>query len=93
LVEGRWSLVEYFDTDGQRFLVARKNDPEATGPSRLALRERQVLACRARGLSLKLIAYDLGLSIPTISRALQSGMAKLGLSSDEELAPLFLGAV
>jgi DNA-binding CsgD family transcriptional regulator len=93
LVEGRWSLVEYFDTDGQRFLVARKNDPEATGPSRLALRERQVLACRARGLSLKLIAYDLGLSIPTISRALHSGMAKLGVSSDEELAPLFFGAV
>jgi hypothetical protein len=27
LVAGRWSLVEQFDSDGRRFLVARKNDP------------------------------------------------------------------
>jgi DNA-binding CsgD family transcriptional regulator len=89
LVEGRWSLVEHFDNDGQRFMVARKNDPDAVGPARLNLRERQVLACRARGLSLKLIAYDLGLSVPSISRTLKSGMAKLGISNDEQLACWF----
>jgi DNA-binding CsgD family transcriptional regulator len=82
-------LLEHFDTDGQRFLVARKNDPDAVGPSALSLRERQVLACRARGLSLKLIAYDLGLSVPSISRTLKSGMMKLGISSHEQLAALF----
>jgi DNA-binding CsgD family transcriptional regulator len=92
LVEGRWSLIEHFDTDGQRFIVARKNDPVASGPSHLSVRERQVLACRARGLSLKLIAYDLGWSVPTVSRTLRSGMGKLGISSDEELASLFLAA-
>ncbi|HMJ53831.1 MAG TPA: helix-turn-helix transcriptional regulator [Polyangiaceae bacterium] len=93
LVEGRWSLLEHFDTDGQRFLVARKNDPDAAGPLALSLRERQVLACRARGLSLKLIAYDLGLSVPSISRTLKSAMTKLGISSPEELAAfIFAGA-
>jgi DNA-binding NarL/FixJ family response regulator len=47
------------------------------------------MASRARGLSLKLIAYELGLSIGTISKALQTGMTKLGISSDAELPPLF----
>jgi DNA-binding CsgD family transcriptional regulator len=92
LVQGRWSLVEHFDSDGQRFLVARKNDPDARGPRGLNARERQVLASRSRGLSLKLIAYELGLSIPSVSRALRSGMTKLGISSHEELVSLFLSA-
>jgi DNA-binding CsgD family transcriptional regulator len=89
LVAGRWSLVEQFDTDGKRFIVARKNDPRIAAPAALALRERQVLACRSRGLSLKLIAYDLGVSLPTVSRALQSGMSKLGLRSEADLVALF----
>jgi DNA-binding CsgD family transcriptional regulator len=92
LVEGRWSLVEHFDSDGQRFLVARKNDPDARGPRGLEARERLVLAHRARGISLKLIAYELGLSIPTVSRALRSGMTKLGISSHEQLVALFFRA-
>ncbi len=88
LVAGRWSLVEHIDTDGKRFLVARKNDPDTFGPGGLSQRERQVLADRARGLSLKLIAYDLGLSIASVSRCLQAGMAKLGVSCDAELVAL-----
>jgi DNA-binding NarL/FixJ family response regulator len=89
LVAGRWSLVDHVDRDGKRFLVARKNDPDAPEASGLTLRERQVLAARARGLSLKLIAYDLGLSIAAVGKSLQVGMAKLGVSSDAELPPLF----
>jgi DNA-binding CsgD family transcriptional regulator len=92
LIQGRWSLVEHFDSDGQRFLVARKNDPDARGPRGLEARERLVLAYRARGLSLKLIAYELGLSIPGVSRALQSGMTKLGISSHEQLVSVFFPA-
>jgi DNA-binding CsgD family transcriptional regulator len=91
LVAGRWSLVDHVDSDGKRFLVARKNDPEADGPAGLSLRERQVLADRARGLALKLIAYDLGLSVPTVSKSLQTGMAKLGLSSEADLVGLSRG--
>ena len=85
LVDGRWSLVEHFDSDGRRFLVARKNDPDTLGPSAVSLRERQVLLRRARGLPLKLISYDLGLSIGAVSKTLRSGMSKLGLSHEAEM--------
>jgi DNA-binding CsgD family transcriptional regulator len=89
LVAGRWSLVDHVDADGKRFLVARKNDPDAPEVPGLTLRERQVMAARARGLSFKLIAYDLGLSMTTVARSLQHGMAKLGVPSDTELPALF----
>jgi DNA-binding NarL/FixJ family response regulator len=91
LVAGRWSLIEHFDSDGKRFLVARRNDPDAPGPNALLRRERQVLAYRARGLSMKLIAYELGLSVGCVSRNLASGMAKLKLSCHAELVRLFDG--
>lgn len=89
LVAGRWSLVDHVDSDGKRFLVARKNDPDHAGPTGLSRRERQILAARARGFSLKLIAYDLGLSIAGVSRGLQSGMTKLGVRHEGELAAFF----
>ncbi len=89
LVAGRWSLIDHVDTDGRRFLVARRNDPDVERPSGLTLRERQVMAARSRGLSLKLIAYDLGLSIATVAKSLQSGMAKVGIASGAELAAMF----
>jgi DNA-binding CsgD family transcriptional regulator len=89
LVAGRWSLLDHIDTDGKRFLVARKNDPDIREPAGLTPRERQVTASRARGLSLKLIAYDLGLSIATVSKGLQQAMAKLGVSSEADLPALF----
>jgi DNA-binding CsgD family transcriptional regulator len=93
LVSGRWSLLEHFDSDGRRFLVARKNDPETPGPSAISLRERQILLGRARGLPLKLISYDLGLSIGAVSKTLRSGMKKLGLTHEAELiAALSLSA-
>lgn len=89
LVSGRWSLVDYVDTDGKRFLLARKNAPQISGPAGVNGLERAVLAARARGLALKAIAYDLGLSIPTVSTTLRSGMAKLGLSNDADLVAIF----
>jgi DNA-binding NarL/FixJ family response regulator len=88
-VAGRWSLLEHFDTDGKRFIVARRNDPDDAGPAGLSPRECQVLSCRARGMSLKLIAYDLGLSMATVSKTLDSGMTKLGVASDMDLPRLF----
>ncbi len=81
LVSGRWSLVDRFDSDGRRFLVARRNDPDLTDPRGLSLRERQVLAYAAMGHSLKMIAYTLGLSGSTVSLLRKRGMQKLGVST------------
>jgi DNA-binding CsgD family transcriptional regulator len=93
LVSGRWSLVDHVDTDGQRFLLARENEPNVVAPTSVTPRERAVLSARARALSLKIIAYDLGLSIPAISASLASGMKKLGISCETELVALFAGSV
>ena len=91
-VAGQWSLIDHFDSDGYRYLVARKK--RATKPgldAGLTLREQQVLAYRASGHPLKLAAYELGLSQSTASRHLESGMRKLGIRSQVELARI-LGA-
>lgn len=88
LVTGRWSLVERFEKDGRRYLIARKNDPRVGLIPTLSDREQQVLLFRVFGHPLKLIAYELGLSIPTVSRTLQGAMGKLGLRSPADLLAL-----
>jgi DNA-binding CsgD family transcriptional regulator len=85
LVAGRWSLVEHFDTDGHRYLVARRNDPSVRDPRGLSLRERQVVAFAALGHPSKLIGYELGLAPSTVSKHLTSAMRKLGVRTHAEL--------
>jgi DNA-binding CsgD family transcriptional regulator len=89
LVAGHWSLVERFDHDGRRFLVAHKNEPNVSDPRALSPRERQVLAYIAAGASLKLTAYTLGLSITSVYRHRQGAMRKLGLRSLADVMRLF----
>jgi DNA-binding CsgD family transcriptional regulator len=89
LVAGRWSLVDRFDTDGRRYLVARKNEPDVKDPRALSARERHVLAYAAMGQSLKLIAYSLGLSLSTVSVNRRTAMRKLGLHSQADIVALF----
>jgi DNA-binding CsgD family transcriptional regulator len=93
LVAGRWSLVEQFDSDGRRFMIARRNDPQVTDPRALNLRERQVLAYVAMGHPLKLIAYSLGVSTSSVSVNRKSGMRKLGLHTHADVVRLFAPAL
>jgi DNA-binding CsgD family transcriptional regulator len=86
LVEGQWSLVESFESDGRRYLLARRNATDAPVAPLLTERERSVLSLRARLHGVKLIAYELGVSQASVSRAMQSGMKKLGVGSVGELA-------
>lgn len=86
LVSGRWSLVDSFERDGRRFLVARRNDPELASPRSLSQRERQILAYAALGHPNKYIAYALGIAPSTVSSHLMSGMRRLRLRSRAELA-------
>jgi DNA-binding CsgD family transcriptional regulator len=78
LVSGRWSLIDHFDTDGRRYLVARENDPEVPDPRALDRRERQVLGYAVLGAPVKHIAYALGLDPSSVSRARRSAVKKLG---------------
>lgn len=94
LVAGRWSVVDCFDSDGRRFLVAHRNDPppdtvaaaDAGGPqASLSLRERQVVGYAALGHANKNIAYDLGISVSSVATHLVNATAKLGATSRADL--------
>ncbi len=79
LVSGRWSLVDRFDRDGRRFLVARRNDPSVARPAGLSDRERQVVGYAVLGYSNKHIAYALGLAQSTVSNHLRAAMRRMGV--------------
>lgn len=85
LVRGRWSLVDRFDSDGRRYLVARPNEPGVRSPRALSQRERQVLAYAALGRSNKDIAYALGLVPSTVSTHLRAALRRLGLRHASQL--------
>jgi DNA-binding CsgD family transcriptional regulator len=89
LVEGRWSLVDRFDTGGRRYVVAHVNEMGVPGPRSLTAQERNVVAMVAQAQPLKIIAYELGLSMSTVSGCLHAAMRKLGIGSRTELIGIF----
>jgi DNA-binding NarL/FixJ family response regulator len=88
LVAGRWSLIDHFDSDGRRFVIARPNAPLGIQLSGLTSREQQVLGLAAHGHPYKIIAYELGLPISTVATHLNRAMAKLGIDSRRQLLTL-----
>jgi len=91
LIAGRWSLIDHFESDGRRLLIARRNDQVLSDPRALSERERVVVTYAARGYANKRIGYELGLSTSTVGNHLARGMRKLGIKSRVELVCL-LGA-
>jgi len=80
LYAGEFSVVDVFDTDGRRFVVAKSNLPSPAGErdARFSLRERQILALVAAGCSNKLIGYQLGLAPSTVASHVQRLVRTLG---------------
>src|SRR6185503_4076963 len=62
LVGARWSLLDQFESNGKRYIVAVTNEPFVGGDDCLAPREKQVLAAAAAGRTNKVIAYELGVA-------------------------------
>ena len=89
LVDGRWSLVEQFDSDGRRFMLAHKNPEGVVDPRGLTDLESRIARLAARGYSDKLVAYHLGIAEGTVSSQLTRAVRKLGLSGRAELVRLF----
>lgn len=85
LVQGRWSLVDWFDTDGRRFVLAKPNAPDLGDPRGLTERELQVATYAARGESGKSIGYRFGFSASRVSTLLKSAMRKLGAKTQAQL--------
>lgn len=93
LVQGTWTLIDTFDSDGRRYVVAHRNERSSTSSSpsfgsTLTPREIDVLARLAEGYSNKLIAYELGLTLSTVATLLKRAKTKLGASSRAELIVL-----
>jgi DNA-binding CsgD family transcriptional regulator len=89
LVAGRWSLVDEFDSDGRRFVVAKRNTITPRPWDALSDREAQILAYLAEGQAPKLIAYQLGLSTAAVAAALARTMRKLSVDSRLELVTAY----
>jgi DNA-binding CsgD family transcriptional regulator len=81
LVSGRWTLVDRFESDGRRYVVAHRNEPVTAQLLSLTMRERQAIGHLLAGYSSKMAAYALGVSPAAISAALRSAMGKLGARS------------
>ncbi len=85
LVEGQLRLVDWFDSDGRRFIIA-KPSASCRGRSRgLTKREREVAEHVARGESSKLTGYELGISPSRVSALLNAAMRKLGVRTKVQL--------
>jgi DNA-binding CsgD family transcriptional regulator len=90
LVESRWSLLDDFDSDGRRFLVAVANQPPTRPPRKdLSEREHQVITQAHLGHRDKVIAYELGLSVSTVRVLLHRATRKLGASTRWEAIARF----
>jgi len=85
LVQGRWSMVDWFDSDGRHFVLAVPNPPDVVDPRGLTERELQVVTYAAFGHSNKFIAYQLGISKARVSLLLSSSMRKLGARTHAQL--------
>lgn len=91
LIRGRWSMVDWFDSDGRRYVLALPNPPSVGNPRGLNEREQQVVAFAALGDTHKLISYRLGISRSHVTRLLGSAMRKLGLKNQVQLVEWMRG--
>lgn len=85
LVRGRWSMVDWLDSDDRRLILAVPNPPEVVSPRGLTEREMQVVTYAIFGHSNKFIAYQLGISKARVSLLLSSSMQKLGARTPAQL--------
>jgi DNA-binding CsgD family transcriptional regulator len=85
LVDARWTLVDTYESDGARYIVARENRTAPFSLGALTERERQVVACLTFGQSTKEIAYGLGIGASTVRVLLQRAAEKLAVSGRKGL--------
>ena len=89
LVDARWSLVDYFEQDGKRYVLAERNDQDAAPFVLLTPRERQVVSLAAVGHANKMIGYELGISVSTAGVLLSRAAKKLGVRSRAALVEAY----
>jgi DNA-binding CsgD family transcriptional regulator len=92
LVDGRWSIVDIVERDGKRLVLARRNPLRGKDVAALTREERDVAWLASMGHSNKYIAYELGLTLPTVIRRLTCALRKLGVPTRRDLIRFFSNA-
>jgi DNA-binding CsgD family transcriptional regulator len=85
LVAGRWSLIDSFEENGRRYIVAHENEPRPPGLDALTKRERQIIGYAALGHDNKVIAYDMGIAHSTVRVLVARAASKLGVRSRDDV--------
>jgi len=85
LVDPRWTLVDSFEENGRRYVVARENEARATCFDELTNRERQVVLQASLGFSNKEIAYTLGVTASTVRVLMARAAGRIGVRTRAEL--------
>jgi len=84
ITQGTFRIVNWYDREGRRYVVLRHAEPDQQ--ARLTIRQRKALALRSAGCALKVIAFELGVSVTTAAREVEIGLEVLGLDSTAALA-------
>lgn len=89
LISARWEIVDSFERDGKRYVVALRHAEDRDVRCELSPREWAVLAAAARGQHNKLIAFELGLAPSTVRVLMFRAMRKLRAKSRVEALERF----
>ena len=93
LIDGRWSLLDYLDTDGKALVLAVRNEPARSVPLRMTDGQRAAVALASLGYGNKQIAYALGLSQPAVAMLFRRARTALGARNRAELVQSFKRAL
>jgi DNA-binding NarL/FixJ family response regulator len=85
LTGARWTLIDSFENDGRRYVVARENQADVPGLGTFTDRERQVVVHAALGQTNKEIAYMLGITDSTVRVLVARAARRLGLRKRRDL--------
>lgn len=77
LIGGRWTLLDKYEADGRRIVLAVRNAAAGADLCRLTSREVEALSMARKGAANKEIALTLGVSAATATRLLASVSRKL----------------
>jgi DNA-binding CsgD family transcriptional regulator len=88
LVSARWTLIDQFDAQGTKYIVAKENVPASAALAKLTPTENCVVKYAAQGYSTKEIAYALGIKDTTVRVLITRAVRRCGVRSRHELLKL-----
>lgn len=88
VLSGKWAILDRFDSDGRRFVVAVPISKYGDKLRGLSTRERKVFALLGSGLPNKLIGFELEISETAVSTHVHRIFSKLGIADRSALVQL-----